>query len=123
MENNKSLRAELNSEINNNNLNEKKICKYLHELNQCYKTISDQDNIILAHDTEIFELKSQISNLEKRLRIALEDNKKKDAYISYLEPEIDNFQEEISRLKSRIYKIYSSNIDMTQRGSRIYELV
>ena len=85
MESNKSLRAELNSEINNNKLNEKKIRKYLQELDQCYKTISSQDSIILSHETEIQELKPQISNLEKRLRIALEDIKKKDIYIPYLE--------------------------------------
>ena len=111
MESNKSLRTELNSEVNINILNEKKIRKYLHELDQCHKTITSQDNIILTHETENQELRSQISNLEKRLRIALEDIKKKDAYISILEPEIGNFQDEIDRLKSRIHEIYSKNID------------
>ena len=111
MESNKSLRAELNSEINNNILNEKKICKYLQELEQCYKTISSQDSIILSHEIEIQELKSQIPNLEKRLRIALEDIKKKDAYIPYLEQEIANFQDEVFRLKTRIHEIYSKNIE------------
>ena len=39
LQSNKSLRVELNLEINNNIANEKKINKYLQELDQCYKTI------------------------------------------------------------------------------------
>jgi hypothetical protein len=57
LESNKALRSELNIEVNNNILNEKKICKYIHELDQYYKTILSQDNSILAHETEIQELK------------------------------------------------------------------
>ena len=121
LESNKSLRVELNSEVNNNILNEKKICKYLQELDQCYKTISSQDNIILAYDTEIHELKSQIINLEKRLRIALEDNKKKDSYIPFLEQDIIKFQEEINRLKLRIHEIYSTNINIAYRRANYFE--
>ena len=71
LESNKSLRAELNSEINNNILNEKKICKYLQELEQCYKTISSQDSIILSHEIEIQELKSQIPNLKNLIFLLL----------------------------------------------------
>jgi hypothetical protein len=121
LESNRSLRAELKTEVDNNIVNEKKIRKYLQELDQCYKTISDQDTIIIARDTEILEMKFQISNLEKRLRIALKDIKKKDAYISHLESEMVNFQDEISQLKSRIHKIYTSNIDMTGRRANHFD--
>ncbi|RHZ78894.1 hypothetical protein Glove_155g147 [Diversispora epigaea] len=117
----KVLRDELNSEININILNEKKIRKYLYELEQCNKTISFQDNTIIAQKSEIQELKSRVLNLKKRLRIALEDVKKKESYILYLEQELINLEDEINRLKTRIHEICShrnileDNTDMTQR--------
>ncbi|RHZ49279.1 hypothetical protein Glove_526g18 [Diversispora epigaea] len=86
LETNKVLRDELNSEVNINILNEKKICKYLYEL-----------------------------------EIALEDIKKKESYIPYLEQELINLEDEVNRLKFRIHEIYSYRnitediIDMAQR--------
>ncbi|RHZ63692.1 hypothetical protein Glove_328g70 [Diversispora epigaea] len=118
---NKVLRDELNSEVNINILNEKKIRKYLYELEQCNKTISFQDSTIIAQESEIQELKSRVLNLKKRLRIALEDVKKKESYILYLEQELINLEDEINRLKTRIQEICShrnileDNTDMTQR--------
>ncbi|RHZ55271.1 hypothetical protein Glove_417g9 [Diversispora epigaea] len=121
LETNKVLRDELNSEVNINILNEKKIQKYLYELEQCNKTISFQDSTIIAQESEIQELKSRVLNLKKRLRIALEDVKKKESYILYLEQELINLEDEINRLKTRIQEICShrnileDNTDMTQR--------
>ncbi|RHZ51166.1 hypothetical protein Glove_482g12 [Diversispora epigaea] len=121
LETNKVLRDELNSEVNINILNEKKIRKYLYELEQCNKTISFQDSTIVAQKSEIQELKSRVLNLKKRLRIALEDVKKKESYILYLEQELINLEDEINRLKTRIHEICShrnileDNTDMTQR--------
>ncbi|RHZ64249.1 hypothetical protein Glove_326g2 [Diversispora epigaea] len=105
LETNKVLRDELNSEVNINILNEKKIRKYLYELEQCNKTISFQDSTIIAQESEIQELKSRVLNLKKRLRIALEDVKKKESYILYLEQELINLEDEINRLKTRIQEI------------------
>ncbi|RHZ87772.1 hypothetical protein Glove_30g106 [Diversispora epigaea] len=121
LETNKVLRDELNSEVNINILNEKKIRKYLYELEQCNKTISFQDSTIIVQESEIQELKSRVLNLKKRLRIALEDVKKKESYILYLEQELINLEDEINRLKTRIHEICShrnileDNTDMTQR--------
>ena len=121
LETNKVLRDELNSEVNINILNEKKIRKYLYELEQCHKTISFQDTTIIAQESENQELRSQVSKLKKRLRIALEDIKKKESYIPYLEQELINLEDEVNRLKFRIHEIYSyRNIteditDMAQR--------
>ncbi|RHZ90093.1 hypothetical protein Glove_8g117 [Diversispora epigaea] len=121
LETNKVLRDELNSEVNINILNEKKIRKYLHELEQCNKTISFQDSTIIAQESEIQELKSRVLNLKKRLRIALENFKKKESYILYLEQELINLEDEINQLKTRIQEICShrnileDNTDMTQR--------
>ncbi|RHZ75550.1 hypothetical protein Glove_212g101 [Diversispora epigaea] len=94
LETNKVLRDELNSEININILNEKKICKYLYELEQCHKTITFQDTTIITQESENQELKFQVSKLKKCLRIVLEDIKKKESYISYLEQELINFEDE-----------------------------
>ncbi|RHZ66436.1 hypothetical protein Glove_307g60 [Diversispora epigaea] len=121
LETNKVLRDELNSEVNINILNEKKIQKYLYELEQCNKTISFQDSTIIAQESKIQELKSRVLNLKKRLRIALEDVKKKESYILYLEQELINLEDEINRLKTRIHEICShrnilkDNTNMTQR--------
>ncbi|RHZ84679.1 hypothetical protein Glove_78g138 [Diversispora epigaea] len=121
LETNKVLRDELNSEVNINILNEKKIRKYLYELEQYHKTISFQDTTIIAQESENQELRSQVSKLKKRLRIALEDIKKKESYIPYLEQELINLEDEVNQLKFRIHEIYSyRNIteditDMAQR--------
>ncbi|RHZ48157.1 hypothetical protein Glove_557g11 [Diversispora epigaea] len=126
LEINKVLRDELNSEVNINILNEKKIRKYLYKLEQCNKTISFQDSTIIAQKSEIQELKSQVLNLKKLLRIALEDVKKKESYILYLEQELINLEDEINRLKTRIHEICShrnileDNTDMTQRPPQLY---
>ncbi|PKB95938.1 hypothetical protein RhiirA5_435747 [Rhizophagus irregularis] len=48
------------------------------ELEQCYRTISFQDKTIIAHENEIEELKSEISNLRKQLRVLQQDKKFKD---------------------------------------------
>jgi predicted nuclease with TOPRIM domain len=68
LETNQELRSELREEIFINKSNEKKIHSLEKELEQCYRTISFQDNTIIAHEDEIKELKSEISDLRKRLR-------------------------------------------------------
>src|SRR5205823_5683121 len=75
LDTNQELRSELWDEIFINKSNEKKICSLVKELEQCYRTISSQDNTIIAHEGEIVELKSQISNLRKQLRILQQDKK------------------------------------------------
>ena len=39
------------------------------ELEQCYRTISLQDNTIIAHEKEVEKLKSEISNLQKQFKV------------------------------------------------------
>ena len=60
---NQELCSELRDEISINKSNEKKICSLVKELEQCYQTISLQDNTIIAHEKEIEELKFQITDL------------------------------------------------------------
>jgi hypothetical protein len=78
LDTNQELRSELRDEISINKSNEKKIRSLVKELEQCYRTISFQDNSIIAHEGEIVELKSQISDLRKQLRILQQDKKFKD---------------------------------------------
>ncbi|PKY61242.1 hypothetical protein RhiirA4_485942 [Rhizophagus irregularis] len=66
---NQELRGELQDEIFINKSNEKKIRSLVKELKQCYRTISIQDNTIIAHEKEIEKLKSEISDLRKQLRV------------------------------------------------------
>ena len=75
LDTNQELRSELRDEIFINKDNEKKICSLVKELEQCYQTILSQDNIIIAHEGEIVELKFQISNLRKQLRVLQQDKK------------------------------------------------
>ena len=67
LDTNQELRSELRDEIFINKSNEKKIRSLVKELEQCYRTISSQDNTIIAHEGEIVELKSQISDLRNNL--------------------------------------------------------
>ena len=72
------LRSELQDEISNNKSNEKKIRSLVKELEQCYRTISLQDNTIIAHKKELEKLKSEISDLRKQLKVLQQDKKFKD---------------------------------------------
>ena len=67
LDTNQELRSELRDEISNNKSNEKKIRSLEKDLEQCYRTISLQDNTIIAHEDEIKGLKSEISDLRKHL--------------------------------------------------------
>src|SRR5436189_614205 len=68
LDTNQELCNELQDEIFINKSNEKKIRSLVKELEQCYRTISLQDNTIIAHEKEIEKLKSEISDLRKQFR-------------------------------------------------------
>lgn len=78
IDHNRELREELSIEVNINRSNEKKIRHLERELDQCSRTISLQDTKIIAHEAEIEDLNSQISELRKHLRKALRDIEQKD---------------------------------------------
>ncbi|RHZ82422.1 hypothetical protein Glove_109g107 [Diversispora epigaea] len=66
--------------------------------------LNSENTTIIAQESENQELKSQVSNLKKRLRIALEDIKKKKSYIPYLEQELINLEDEIPFSRDAILK-------------------
>ncbi len=78
LDTNQELRSELQDEIFINKSNEKKIRSLVKELEQCYRTISLQDNTIIVHEKVIEKFKSEISDLRKQLRILQQDKKFKD---------------------------------------------
>src|ERR1044071_4332080 len=114
---NQELRSELRDEISINKSNEKKLRSFVKELEQCYRTISLQDNTIIAHEKEIEKLKSEISNLRKQLRVLQQDKKFKDDVGSIQDGRIIELENKVERLKARIRilidkKIPIDNLDM-----------
>ncbi|PKC54171.1 hypothetical protein RhiirA1_477836 [Rhizophagus irregularis] len=78
LDTNQELRNELRDEISINKSYGKKIRSLVKELEQCYRTISLQDNTIIVHEKVIEKFKSEISDLQKQLRILQRDKKFKD---------------------------------------------
>src|SRR5688572_32951129 len=99
---NQELRSELQDEIFINKNNEKKIRSLVKELEQCYQTISLQNNTIIAHEKEVEKLKSEISDLRKQLRILQQDKKFKDEVWSIQDGRIIKLENKVGSLKTRI---------------------
>src|SRR6266496_826086 len=109
---NQELCSELQDEIFINKSNEKKICSLVKELEQCYRTISSQDNTIIAHEGEIVELKSQISDLRKQLRILQQDKKFKEEIASIQDGRIIELENKVGSLKARIRILIDKKISI-----------
>src|ERR1044071_6815038 len=87
------------------------------ELEQCYRTISLQDNTIIAYEKEVEKLKLEISDLQKQFRILQQDKKFKDKVGSIQDGRIIKLENKVERLKARIRilidkKIPIDNLDM-----------
>src|SRR5947208_4321740 len=89
---NQELYSELQDEIFINKSNEKKLRSLVKELEQCYRTISLQDNTIITHEKEVEKLKSEISDLRKQLRILQQDKKFKEEVASLQDDRIIEFE-------------------------------
>src|SRR6266487_6978175 len=118
LDTNQEFCNELHDDIFINKSNEKKIRSLVKELEQCYRTISIQDNTIIAHEKEIEKLKSQISDLRKQLRILQQDKKFKDEVGSIQDGRIIELENKVGSLKTRIRilidkKISINALDMT----------
>ncbi|CAB5386306.1 unnamed protein product [Rhizophagus irregularis] len=70
---NKELRKELEDEIAENKLKDKKLKSLSKKLENWYRALSHQDSTILAHEDEIVSLKSEIKSLKQHLHKALQD--------------------------------------------------
>src|SRR6266511_610168 len=105
LDTNRELRKELGKEVDINQTNEKKIRVLIKELEQCSRTISFQDTTIITYEKEVQELKSQVSDLQKRLRLALKDADKKESYVLDLEQRLSTLEEEVLVLKRKFEKL------------------
>src|ERR1044072_9740269 len=112
LDTNQKLCDELQDQISINKSNEKKIRSLVKELEQCYRTISLQDNSIIAHKKEIDELKSEISNLRKQLRVLQQDKKFKDEVGSIQDGRIIELENKVGSLKTRIQILIDKKISI-----------
>src|ERR1044071_598724 len=112
LDTNQELRSELQDEIFINKSNEKKIRSLVKELEQCYRTISIQDNTIIAHEKEIEKLKSEISDLRKQLRVLQQDKKFKDEVGSIQNGRIIELENKVGSLKARIRILIDKKISI-----------
>ncbi|CAB5098534.1 unnamed protein product [Rhizophagus irregularis] len=123
LDTNQELRSELQNEISNNKSNEKKICSLVKELEQCYQTISLQDNTIIAHEKEVEKLKSEISDLRKQLRILQQDKKFKDEVGSIQDGRIIELENKVERLKARIRILIDKKISINALDMATADLI
>jgi chromosome segregation ATPase len=105
LDTNKELRKELDDEITENNLKDKKLKALSRELETCYRTLSHQDSTILAHEDEIASLKSEIKSLKQRLHKALQDLRYKADASTAQVIHILRLEDKVDQLKTRIYEI------------------
>ena len=71
-----------------------------------------QDNTIIAHEGEIVELKSQISDLRKQLRILQQDKKFKEEIASIQDSRIIELESNVEHLKTRIQILIDKKISI-----------
>jgi chromosome segregation ATPase len=124
------LREELNSEVEINHNNEKKICQLIRDLEKCEGELIRRSTTILDQEDEIQTLKNQISNLKKQLRSALKEIKANETVIDTKNNQIAGYEDDILRLKARIKelsshkKISSNQIEMASspRSPRIQDV-
>ncbi|CAB5380295.1 unnamed protein product [Rhizophagus irregularis] len=112
LDTNQELRDELQDEISNNKSNEKKIRSLVKELEQCYRTISLQDNTVIAHEKEVEKLKSEISDLRKQLRILQQDKKFKGKVASIQDGRIIELKNKVKSLKAKIQILIDKKISI-----------
>src|SRR6185437_12953703 len=112
LDTNQELRGELQDEIFINKSNEKKIRSLVKKLEQCYQTISIQDNTIIAHENEIEELKLEIYDLRKQLRVLQQDKKFKDEVGSIQDGRIIELENKVGSLKTRIRILIDKKISI-----------
>ncbi len=102
---NKELRKELEDEITESKLKNKKLKSLSKKLENCYKILSYQDSTILAYEDEIASLKSEIKSLKQRLHKALQDLRHKGDASTAQDIHILRLEDKVDQLKKRIRKI------------------
>src|SRR2546421_11415265 len=119
-EDNHQLQEALQSEVDTNRQNERRINQLERDYSQCEQKIQDLNREIEllenASKEEIVELKSEISSLKSRLYQAKKDVRDKGKYISSLEEQLVESEEQVEKLRCRIRTI-SSRKNSPERGN------
>src|SRR5256884_3393112 len=123
LDTNQDLRNELRDEISINKSYEKKIRSLVKELEQCYRTISLQNNTIIVHEKVIEKFKSEISDLQKQLRILQQDKKFKDEVGSIQDGRIIELENKVERLKARIRILIDKKISINALDMATADLI
>src|SRR5579871_2151781 len=96
------LRSELQTEVDSNRQNERRIRELEQEYSWCEQEIQNLNREIerLEHasEEEIAELKFEISNLKNQLYQARKDDRDKEKYISSLEARLVESEEQVEKL-------------------------
>src|SRR3954451_6180861 len=119
-EENYHLHSELQTEVNINHQNERRINQLERDYSQCEQEIQVLNREIEclenASKEEIVELKSEISSLKSLLYQAKKDVRDKEKYISDLEKRLEESEEQVDRLRCRI-RVISSRKNTPERGN------
>src|SRR6266496_2730802 len=119
-EENFHLRSELQTEVDSNRQNEKRIRELEREYTYCEQEIQDLnmeiERLENASEEEISELKSEISTLKSQLYQAKKDMRDREKYISTLENQLVESEEQVEKLRCQI-KTISSRKNSPERGN------
>src|ERR1044072_4711442 len=123
LDTNQELRSELQDEIFTNKSNEKKVRSLVKELEQCYRTISLQDNTIIVHEKVIEKFKLEISDLRKQLRILQQYKKFKDEVGFIQDGRIVELENKVEQLKARIWILTNKKISINALDMATTDLI
>jgi chromosome segregation ATPase len=119
-EENNHLRSELQSEVDINRQNERRINQLERDYSRCEQEIQNLNGEIErlenASKEEIVKLKSEISSLKNQLYQARKDIRDKENFISSLEKQLVESEEQVEKLRCRIRTI-SSRKNSPERGN------
>src|SRR6266542_2041142 len=119
-EENYHLRSELQTEVDTNRQNERRINQLERDYSRCEQEIQDLNSEIErlenASKKEIVELKSEISTLKSQLYQARKDVRDKGKYISSLKEQLVESEEQVEKLRCQI-KTISSRKNLPERGN------
>src|ERR1044072_8394198 len=119
-EENYHLRSELQTEVDTNRQNEKRINQLEQDYSWCEQEIQNLNREIErlenASEEEIVELKSEVSSLKSQLYQAKKDVRDKEKYISDLEKRLVESEMQVDRLRCQI-RVISSRKNTPERGN------
>ena len=120
-EENYHLRSELQTEVDINRQNERRINQLERDYSRCEQEIQNLNREIErlenASEEEIVELKSEVSSLKSQLYQAKKDVRDKEKVITDLEKRLEESKEQVDRLRCRIRAISSRKNMPEQRNS------